>query len=46
MEEGSVGMIPSYQFHQGSSLLYLFNTLDIFGEILFQKRDTGLKDKA
>lgn len=41
-----MGMIPSHQFHQSNSLLYLFNTLDIFGEILFQKRDTGLKDKA
>lgn len=26
--------------------LYLFNTLDISGEILFQKRDMGLKDQV
>lgn len=45
-EEGSVGMIPGHHFHLSSSFLYILNTLDTFGEILFQKRDMGLKDKA
>ena len=32
--------VPSKQ------LFYVFNPLDIFGEILFLKRDMGLKDKV
>lgn len=39
-------IVPGHLFHQNSSLLRLFNTLDISGEILFHKSDVGLKDKA
>lgn len=45
MEGGQCGHrsglpVPSKQ------LFYVFNPLDIFGEILFLKRDMGLEDKA
>lgn len=43
-----MGMIPGHHFHQSSSLIYMYilNTLHTLGNILFQKRDMGLKDKA
>lgn len=46
MDEDSVDMGPGHQFHQNNSLLHLFDVLDILGEILLQKWDMRLKDKA
>lgn len=53
MEKDSGDMVPGHLFLQNSSVLhlgffflYLLNTLDISGEILFQKRDMGLKDQV